>query len=155
MPQREPAGVRFETRVDRQIRQAAERGEFKDPPGSGAPLPGLGKPYDEMWWVKRKLRHEGLSYLPPSLALRKEVHDVVEGAARARTEAEVRDRVDAINESRRHQREDPLGDPGRDPRSRGQPGSGRRGARAEGVAARTSPRGSEGIGQRLRGRVLA
>ena len=98
MPQREPAGVRFETRIDRQIRQAAERGEFKDPPGSGAPLPGLGKPYDEMWWVKRKLRHEGLSYLPPSLALRKEVHDVVEGAARARTETEVRDRIGAINE---------------------------------------------------------
>jgi hypothetical protein len=98
MPERKPAGDRFETRVDRQIRQATERGEFKDLPGSGAPLPGLGKPYDEMWWVKRKLRREGLSYLPPSLALRKEIHDVVEGTARARTETEVRDRVGAINE---------------------------------------------------------
>ncbi len=26
-------------------------------------------------WVKRKLRREGLSYLPPSLALRKEAHE--------------------------------------------------------------------------------
>ena len=98
MSQRKRSGVRFESWVDRQIREAAERGEFEDLPGSGAPLPGLGKPYDEMWWVKRKLRREGLSYLPPSLALRKEVHDVVEGAARARTEAEVRDCIGAINE---------------------------------------------------------
>jgi DnaJ homologue, subfamily C, member 28, conserved domain len=98
MPERKPAGVRFETWIDRQIRQAEERGEFKDLPGAGAPLPGLGKPYDEMWWVKSKLRREGLSYLPPSLALRREVHDVVQGAARARTEAEVRDRIAAINE---------------------------------------------------------
>ena len=98
MTERKPARVRFENWIDRQIRQAAERGEFKDLPGAGAPLPGLGKPYDEMWWVKRKLRREGLSYLPPSLALRKEAHDVVEGLDRARTEAEVRERIAAINE---------------------------------------------------------
>ncbi len=98
MTERKPAGVRFETWIDRQIRQATERGEFEDLPGSGAPLAGLGKPYDELWWVKGKLRREGLSYLPPSLALRKEVHDVVEGATQARTEAEVRERIGAINE---------------------------------------------------------
>ncbi len=51
-----------------------------------------------MWWVKGKLRREGLSYLPPSLALRKEAHDAVEGATRARSEAEVRERIGAINE---------------------------------------------------------
>jgi hypothetical protein len=98
MPQRKPAGVRFETWIDRQIREATERGEFEGLPGSGAPLSGLGKPYDEMWWVKRKLRSEGLSYLPPSLALRKEAHDVVDGIDRARTEVEVRERIGAINE---------------------------------------------------------
>jgi hypothetical protein len=98
MTPRKPAGVRFETWIDRQIREAAERGEFEDLPGSGAPLPGLGKLYDEMWWVKGKLRREGLSYLPPSLALRKEAHDAVEGATRARSEAEVRARIGAINE---------------------------------------------------------
>lgn len=98
MTQRKPRGVRFETWIDRQIREAAERGEFKDLPGSGKPLPGLGQPYDGMWWVKRKLRRENLSYLPPSLALRKEAHEAIEGAARAETEAEVRERVAAINE---------------------------------------------------------
>jgi Domain of unknown function (DUF1992) len=98
MTQRKRPGVRFETWIDRQVRQAAERGEFDDLPGSGAPLPDLDQPHDEMWWVKRKLRREGLSYLPPSLALRKEARSAVEGAARADTEREVRERIAAINE---------------------------------------------------------
>ena len=98
MTQRKRPGVRFETWIDRQVRQAAERGEFDGLPGSGAPLPDLDQPHDEMWWVKRKLRREGLSYLPPSLALRKEAREAVEGAARADTEEEVRERIAAINE---------------------------------------------------------
>jgi hypothetical protein len=98
MTQRKPAAISFETWIDRQIREATERGEFDNLPGSGAPLPDLGQPYDDMWWVKRKLRRENLSYLPPSLALRKEAHDVLEGAAQADNEAEVRERIAAINE---------------------------------------------------------
>jgi hypothetical protein len=90
--------VRFESWIDRQVREAAERGDFRDLPGSGAPLADLDKPHDEMWWVKRKLRSENLSYLPPSLALRKEAQDAVHGVSRARSEAEVRERVQAINE---------------------------------------------------------
>jgi hypothetical protein len=98
MTRRKPSRIRFETWIDRQIREATERGEFHDLPGAGAPLAGLGKPYDEMWWVKRKLRSENLSYLPPSLALRKEAHEVVEGVARANSEEEVRERISAINQ---------------------------------------------------------
>jgi hypothetical protein len=98
MTQRRPSGLGFETWIDRQIRQASERGEFEDLPGAGAPLADLGGPYDEMWWVKRKLRSENLSYLPPSLALRKEAHEALEGVERAETEEEVRDRIAAINE---------------------------------------------------------
>jgi Domain of unknown function (DUF1992) len=98
MTQRKPSGIGFESWIDRQIREATERGEFTDLPGSGAPLADLDKPYDELWWVKRKLRSENLSYLPPSLALRKEAHDALKGAARADTEAEVRERIAAINE---------------------------------------------------------
>jgi len=98
MTQRKPTGVRFERWIDRQIRTARERGDFDHLPGSGQPLSDLGRPHDEMWWVKRKLRRENLSYLPPSLALRKEALDVREGARRARTEAEVRERIEAINE---------------------------------------------------------
>ncbi len=95
---RRPAGVRFESWNDRQIRQATERGEFSDLSGAGAPLADLNEPYDKLWWVKRKLRSENLSYLPPSLALRMEAHDALEGAGRAITEAEARELIDAINE---------------------------------------------------------
>jgi len=98
MTPRKPTGVRFESWVDRQIRQAAERGGFSNLPGSGTPLAGLDEPYDEMWWVKRKLRSENLSYLPPSLALRKEAHEALDGAACAKTEVEVRERIAAIND---------------------------------------------------------
>jgi hypothetical protein len=98
VPQPKKRGPRFESWLDRQIRQARERGEFDDLPGAGEPLSDLGKPYDEMWWVKRKLRDENLSYLPPSLALRKEAHEAVQGATQARTEEELRDRLGAINE---------------------------------------------------------
>ena len=98
MTRRKPRDVPFESWIDRQIRQAAERGEFNDLPGSGAPLADLDRPYDDMWWVKRKLRSEDLAYLPPSLALRKDAHEALEGAARASTEAEVRERITAIND---------------------------------------------------------
>ena len=98
MTERKPGGVNFESWIDRQVRQAAERGQFEDLPGAGEPFADLDKAYDEMWWVKRKLREEQLSYLPPSLALRKEAHDVLEGVGQARTEAEVRERITAINE---------------------------------------------------------
>jgi hypothetical protein len=98
MTARKQAGVRFETWIDRQIRTARERGDLDDLPGAGQPLTDLDRPHDEMWWVKRKLRSEDLSYLPPSLALRKEAHDVVAGIGRARSEIEVRARVEAIND---------------------------------------------------------
>ena len=99
MAERKPAGVRFETWVDRQIRQAAERGEFDNLPAAGKPLRDLDRPHDEMWWVKDKLRREKLSYLPPTLALRKEVHDTLASAAHAPTEAQARAIVERLNEA--------------------------------------------------------
>ena len=99
MSERKPSGVRFETWVEKRIREATERGEFERLPGAGKPLPGLGKPYDEMWWVKQKLRDENLSYLAPSLALRREVHDTLNAAMAARSEREVREIVDRLNQT--------------------------------------------------------
>ncbi|MDF4249818.1 MULTISPECIES: DUF1992 domain-containing protein [unclassified Streptomyces] len=98
MTERKPPGISFESWADRQIREAEERGEFADLPGTGKPLPGLDKPYTEQWWVERKMRDENLSYLPPSLALRKEAQEAREQAARARSEAEVRRILTEINE---------------------------------------------------------
>ena len=97
MTARKPPGVSFESWVDRQVREAQERGEFDGLAGHGRPIADIDKPYDEQWWVRRKLRDEGVSYLPPSLALRKEAEVALEAAARAPTEAHVRRIVDELN----------------------------------------------------------
>lgn len=98
MTERKPPGASWESWVERQIREAMERGEFDNLPGHGQPLPGLDDPYDEMWWIRDKLRREQLSCLPPVLALRKELDEARERIAAARSEGEVRRHVDAINE---------------------------------------------------------
>ena len=97
MTERRPADEPFETWVDRQIREATERGAFDDLPGAGKPIPDLDRPRDEQWWVKRKLRRENASYLPPTLAIRKEAEDALATAYAAPTEAEVRRIVAEIN----------------------------------------------------------
>lgn len=112
MTERKPPGVSYESWVDRQIREAAERGAFTDLPGAGKPLPGKGEPYDENWWVKRKLEQEKVSFLPPSLQLRRDVEQAHEQALSARTEAEARQVLEAINERiRESHRFTPAGPP--------------------------------------------
>jgi hypothetical protein len=96
MTERKPPGLGWEGWIDRQIREAAERGDFDDLPGAGKPIPDLGQP-DEMWWINRKLQSEGLTYQPPSVVLREEAHDALEAALRAGSEADVRKIVEAIN----------------------------------------------------------
>lgn len=83
--------------MERQIREAAERGEFDDLPGRGKPIPGANEPYDELWWVKDKLRRENVSYLPPTLALRKEAEEARAAAREAGSEAEARRLIAEIN----------------------------------------------------------
>ena len=97
MTERKPPGVGFGTWVERQIREAAERGEFDNLPGAGKPIADLDKPHDELWWVKDKLRRENLSYLPPTIALRKEAEDALAAAYRAGSEEQVRRIVADIN----------------------------------------------------------
>ncbi|HEY8524760.1 MAG TPA: DUF1992 domain-containing protein [Acidimicrobiales bacterium] len=97
MAERKPPGVRWETWIDRQIREGMERGEFDGLPGHGKPLRDLDKPRDDMWWVKDKLRRESLSYLPPTLAVRKELDDARARIAAATDEAKVRRIVADIN----------------------------------------------------------
>jgi hypothetical protein len=97
MSARKPSGLGWESWIDRQVREATERGEFDDLAGAGEPIPDLGKPFDELWWVKNKLSREGLTYMSPSVALRKEAHDAYRTALGARSEAEVRRVIEAIN----------------------------------------------------------
>jgi hypothetical protein len=98
MTDRKPPGLGWESWIDRQIRQATERGEFDDLPGTGEPLPDLDKPFDTTSWVKRKLEREGLTYLPPSVALQRDAREALEKATNSRSEAEVRRIIEAINE---------------------------------------------------------
>ncbi|MFH8568480.1 DUF1992 domain-containing protein [Streptomyces sp. NPDC017993] len=111
MTERKPPGVDFETWVDRQIREATERGEFADLPGAGKPLPQLDRPYDELWWVKDKMSRENLSYLPPTLVLRKEAEDALEAASTAPTEAALRRILTTVNERIRAALRTPLEGP--------------------------------------------
>jgi hypothetical protein len=97
MTDRKPPGVGFGTWVERQIREAAERGEFDNLPGAGKPIADLDKPHDELWWVKDKLRRENLSYLPPTIVLRREAEDALAAAYEARSEAEARRILADIN----------------------------------------------------------
>lgn len=87
----------LESYVERQIREAQEEGEFDGLPGAGKPLPFVDKPHDPMDWWRRKLERERLSILPESLAIHREVEKVLEELPRLRSEAQVRERLEALN----------------------------------------------------------
>jgi hypothetical protein len=84
-----------ESWMDQVIQDAAARGEFADLPGKGKPLAGLND--DPDWWVKDKLRREGVSVIPTSLQLRQEVARMREEIARTRREDQVRRRIAELN----------------------------------------------------------
>ncbi|GLY07863.1 DUF1992 domain-containing protein [Actinoplanes sp. NBRC 101535] len=96
----------YESSIDRQLREATERGEFDNLPGLGKPLSDHGREYDDDWWVKEWLEREGATagVIPPTLALRREVEDLAERVDRLRTESEVRGYVAEMNERLRKAR---------------------------------------------------
>jgi hypothetical protein len=87
MTQRKPPGVTWETWIDRQIRVGMESGAFDDLPGTGRPVPDLDRPRDEMWWVRDKVRREGVTSVPPAVAVRRELDATVVAIAEATNEA--------------------------------------------------------------------
>jgi hypothetical protein len=96
--ERKPANMPIGDWVDRQIRDAEERGEFDDLPGRGKPLPK--RTGDVMEWVAEKMRAENAdtkALLPPSLSLRKELEDLPGLLAAVRSEAKVREIVTDLN----------------------------------------------------------
>src|SRR6185503_4301278 len=74
---KKPPNVSWESWIERKIRESMEEGEFDNLPGSGQPIPELSRPYDELWWLRKKLREEQLSIDPPTLVLRREYHDTM------------------------------------------------------------------------------
>lgn len=82
-----------ESWVEKQIREAQERGEFDNLPGAGKPLRGLDDP-DPDWWVKKMMAREGLDMadaLPPVMLLRREHATFPESLLEVRTEDGVRE----------------------------------------------------------------
>ncbi|MQY17360.1 DnaJ family domain-containing protein [Nocardia macrotermitis] len=101
MTERKPAGMTYESWLDKQIREATDRGEFDDLPGAGKPLPDAGQRYDEDWWLKDYLRREGVSgdgVLPPSLLLRRDVERLPEAVRAMNSEQRVREHVSELND---------------------------------------------------------
>jgi hypothetical protein len=93
---------RWESPVERAIREAQERGEFDNLPGAGKPLRSLGNPDadDPDWWVKELVRRERLDLtgaMPPALALRKEGATFPESLVDLRTEEGVRAVLEDFN----------------------------------------------------------
>ncbi|MFI9504478.1 DUF1992 domain-containing protein [Nocardia sp. NPDC052566] len=100
MTERKPPGITFESWIDKQVREATERGEFDNLPGTGKPIPGAGAEVDENWWLRGYLRKEGVSgdaMLPPSLLLRRDVERLPETLAGLNSEAQVREIIADIN----------------------------------------------------------
>ena len=98
MTERKPPGVAWESWIDKQIREAQDRGEFDDLPGKGKPLPDIDRPRDELWWVRRKLKDEDVSVLPPSMQVRNDLDEARRKIAATDDEATVRAIVAEINE---------------------------------------------------------
>ncbi|RJQ78728.1 DnaJ family domain-containing protein [Amycolatopsis panacis] len=101
MTKRKPPGTSFRFWVDRQISDAQSRGDFEDLPGMGKPLPPPTGRDAATDWALRRAREGDLdvkAFLPPSLALPREIQDLPAKLAKVRAERQVREIVEDLNE---------------------------------------------------------
>src|SRR5436309_5531648 len=92
MTERKPPGRSWEWWLEEQIRQAREDGAFDNLDGAGKPLPDLDQGYDPDWWMKKLVRREQVSALPPALELLRKVETELARIWKSRDEAEVSSR---------------------------------------------------------------
>ncbi|WP_454199457.1 DnaJ family domain-containing protein [Nocardia sp. Marseille-Q1738] len=100
MTERKPSKLTFESWIEKQIHEAAERGEFDNLPGTGKPIPGTGAVHDEDWWLRGYLRRQGVggdALLPPSLLLRRDIERLPETVREFTAERQVRAAVNELN----------------------------------------------------------
>ena len=88
--------MQYESWIDRQIREAQERGAFDNLPGAGRPLH---LDDDPDWWIKAKIKRENLEpALPGPVLLRREVENVQDALADVAEEATARAILEALND---------------------------------------------------------
>ncbi|GAA1380166.1 DUF1992 domain-containing protein [Catellatospora chokoriensis] len=88
----------YESSIDKQIREAQERGEFDDLPGMGKPLPGAGQTLPDDWWLRDLVQRENLSAaIPATLLLRRDIEDLPGALANKNSEQAVRTYVAELN----------------------------------------------------------
>lgn len=84
--------------IDRQIREARERGAFDNLPGEGKPLKNRSARNDPDWWIKQKVADEGIEELVHSaVSLREEVRQLERNVAYETNEADVREIATDLN----------------------------------------------------------
>lgn len=89
--------LRFESWIERQVREAIERGEFDNLPGAGQPLK-MRYPGAEDWWLRQKLEDEDLrDVMPGPLALRRQKQDIQQTLEDVRNETEAREIIEDLN----------------------------------------------------------
>ncbi|HEY1698582.1 MAG TPA: DUF1992 domain-containing protein [Trebonia sp.] len=117
MTERKPKSMSFESWIDRQIRDADERGLFDDLPGKGKPLnikPTAGDGDFGQAWARDYALREGVppeEFLPTPLRLRREIERLADVVPDMRSEQEVRDAVSDINRRVLQWRKIPVGPP--------------------------------------------
>ena len=114
MTQRKPKGVSWESHVERQIREAQERGEFDNLPHQGQPLPGLDKPHDPLWWVRQLLERENLSVTPAVFELKKRIESEMSRIQGMGSESLVRKTLTELNDEIREFNRTQTAGPGSD-----------------------------------------
>ena len=98
MTERKPAKEKWDSFVERQIREAQETGEFESLAGFGQPCESMEEPLTENWWRKKKIERERLSLLPPSLEIKRDVEATLERIHRLANVDGVRRELISLNE---------------------------------------------------------
>lgn len=98
MSERKPTNQSWEGFTEQLIQDAQRTGAFSNLSGFGQPIPGIEKPLEENWWIRRKLRDEKLDLLPPLLEAKRDIERTREEIGRIRSEPLVRVQLEQLKE---------------------------------------------------------
>ena len=111
MSDHKPAGESWESFTERRIREAQDTGAFDALPGFGQPIPGIDQPLEENWGIRRKLREEQLSVVPPVLEARLQREQFLDSLNSVPSESCLRRRVRELNQIIRKAQQSPIPGP--------------------------------------------